>query len=152
MDPTSIFHSKWWSPKHKRMLLHPYFIGEQCSVTDIQTEEMCLQSIKRTVTQYGLLQHNIGRCWMDVTSFIATRIIWSHNTKLVCAPMCGTRIIWSANIKLWCRCLCATLRDTHYYHILQNCSAMCVCVRHACKCLRVNKKVWHRWYIWIIQS
>lgn len=47
-------------------------------------QEMCLQSIKRTVTKYGWLQNNIGHWWMDVTSFRATSIIWSHNSKRVC--------------------------------------------------------------------
>lgn len=41
--------------------------GEQCGVTDTHAEEMCLQSIKRSVTHYGWLWNNIGHRRMDVT-------------------------------------------------------------------------------------
>ena len=127
--------------------LHPYFIGEQCYVTDIHAEETCLQSIKGTVTQYGWLQNNIGHCWMDVTSFRATRIIWSHNTKPVYVPMCGTRIIWSGNIKLWCRCLCARWLDTHHspihYKTAEQYVCVCVCRIQTVVYLITGLSEWH---------
>lgn len=86
---------------------------------------MCLQSIKRTVTQYGCSQNNIGHRWMDVTSFTATRIIWSHNTKPVGVSMCKTCIIWSGNIKLWCLCLCATLFDVRHLSVHYKAARYC---------------------------